>query len=153
MSPFLFLSNSVFRRCCHLTPNHVLSFWPFTERFTIKLQSFSRNLIFSASFWHRGIKNNLLLPHLDWWKQLMENTENQNKTEQAGNGPSRRHIQGSKIAKGLQSIKYSLLKYLHEEKIEKKLFFNFFRSGKSHSAEKCKRGPQKNLINLYLKCQ
>ena len=38
------------------------------------------------------------------------------KEKQAGNGPNRRHIQGSKIAKGLQSIKYSLLKYPHEEK-------------------------------------
>ena len=73
--------------------------------------------------------------------------------KQAGNGPSRRHIQGSKIAKGLQSIKYSLLKYPHEEKIEKNRFSKFFWSGKSHSAEKCKRGPQKSLINLYLKCQ
>ena len=29
--------------------------------------------------------------------------------KQAGNGPSRRHIYGSKIAKGLQSVKYALL--------------------------------------------
>ena len=36
--------------------------------------------------------------------------------EQAGNGPSRRHIKGSKIAKGLRSVKYFLLKYPHEEK-------------------------------------
>ena len=43
--------------------------------------------------------------------------------KQAGNGPSRRHIQSSKIAKGLQpSIKYSLLKYPLEEKIEKNRF-------------------------------
>ena len=48
------------------------------------------------------------------------------KKEQAGNGPSRRHIQGSKIAKGLQSIKYSLLKYPHEEKFLKIVFQNFF---------------------------
>ena len=46
--------------------------------------------------------------------------------KQAGNGPSRRHIQGSKIAKGLQSVKYSLLQYTHEEKIEKNRFFQFF---------------------------
>ena len=47
--------------------------------------------------------------------------------KEAGNGPSRRHIQGSKIAKGLQSIKYSLLKYPQEEKNEKKIVFqNFF---------------------------
>ena len=42
--------------------------------------------------------------------------------------PSRRHIQGSKIAKGL----YSLLRYPREEKLEKtselfsKFFFDFF---------------------------
>ena len=41
--------------------------------------------------------------------------------KQAGNGPSRRHIQGSKIAKGLQSVKFSLLHYPHEEKIGKKI--------------------------------
>ena len=29
------------------------------------------------------------------------------KVEQAGTGPSRRHIQGSKIAKRLPSVKYS----------------------------------------------
>ena len=43
----------------------------------------------------------------------------------AGNDTSRCHIQGSKIAKGLQSIKYSLLKYPHEEKIGKKSFQSF----------------------------
>ena len=31
--------------------------------------------------------------------------------KQAGTGPSRRHIQGSKIAKRLPSVKYSLLQY------------------------------------------
>ena len=51
------------------------------------------------------------------------------KWKQAGTGPSRRHIQGSKIAKGLQCVKYSLLQYPREEKIEKefRIFFsNFF---------------------------
>ena len=33
-------------------------------------------------------------------------TDSSFKTQQAGNGPSRRHIQGSKIAKGLQISKY-----------------------------------------------
>ena len=53
----------------------------------------------------------------------------------------------SKIAKGLQSVKYSLLQYPCEEKIETKFrfflkfSFDFFVSGKSHSAENCKRGP------------
>ena len=45
--------------------------------------------------------------------------------KQAGNGPSRRHIQGSKIAKVPQSVKYSLLQYPHEETIEK-IFFQLF---------------------------
>ena len=67
-----------------------------------------------------------------------------NMNEQAGNDPSRRHIYGSKIAKGLQSVKYSLLQYPHEEKMKKiEILKNFFLvPGKSHSAEKCKRGPQ-----------
>ena len=65
--------------------------------------------------------------------------------KQAANGPSRRHIQGSKIAKGLQSVKYSLLQYPREEKKFKKIeiFVHFFWSDKSHSAEKCKMRPQK----------
>ena len=46
--------------------------------------------------------------------------------KQAGNGPSRRHIQGSNIAKGLQGVKYSLLQDPLEEKIEKKS--DFFKS-------------------------
>ena len=37
-------------------------------------------------------------------------------TQQAGNGQSRRHIQNSEIAKGLQCVKYSVLQYPHEEK-------------------------------------
>ena len=41
-----------------------------------------------------------------------------NHEKQTGNGPSWRHIQGSKIAKGLQSVKYSLLQY--------PIFFEFF---------------------------
>ena len=63
-----------------------------------------------------------------------------------------------KIAKGLQSAKYSLLQYPHEEKVGKIPFFRsffhfFFVSDKSHSAEKCRKGHQKSLINLDLKCQ
>ena len=41
-------------------------------------------------------------------------------TEQAGTGPSRRHIQGSKIAKRLPSVKYSLLQYSKIENFTKK---------------------------------
>ena len=44
-----------------------------------------------------------------------------NITEQAGTGPSRRHIQGSKIAKRLPSVKYSFTV------VETRKFFeNFF---------------------------
>ena len=42
--------------------------------------------------------------------------------EQAGTGPSRRHIQGSKIAKRLPSVKYSLLQYSKIENFSKKKF-------------------------------
>ena len=43
------------------------------------------------------------------------------KNKQAGTGPSRRHIQGSKIAKRLPSVKYSLLQYSKIETFSKKL--------------------------------
>ena len=42
--------------------------------------------------------------------------------KQAGTGPSRRHIQGSKIAKRLPSVKYSLLQYSKIENFSKKIF-------------------------------
>ena len=41
-------------------------------------------------------------------------------SEQAGTGPSRRHIQGSKIAKRLPSVKYSFLQYSKIENFSKK---------------------------------
>ena len=41
--------------------------------------------------------------------------------KQAGTGPSRRHIQGSKIAKRLPSVKYLLLQYSKIENFSKKL--------------------------------
>ena len=81
----------------------------------------------------------------------------QQKTKQAGTGPSRRHIQGSKIAKRLPSVKYSFtvvetrkffeiffLKKLHTKKMDR-----VARRGSlprapgaltSHNAEKLKRG-------------
>ena len=46
---------------------------------------------------------------------------NENK-QQAGTGPNRRHIQGSKIAKRLPSVKYSLLQYSKIENFTKKIF-------------------------------
>ena len=42
--------------------------------------------------------------------------------KQVGTGPSRRHIQGSKIAKRLPSVKYSLLQYSKIENFTKKEF-------------------------------
>ena len=42
--------------------------------------------------------------------------------EQAGTGPSRRHIQGSKKAKRLPSVKYSLLQYSNRNFLKKKIF-------------------------------
>ena len=60
-----------------------------------------------------------------------------NKEEQAGTGPSRRHIQGSKIVKGLPRVN------LQYSKIEKAKKWNewqkkgkfLFSEKKSHSAE------------------
>ena len=50
-------------------------------------------------------------------------TKNDNyEGEQAGTGPSRRHIQGSKIAKRLPSVKYSLLQYSKIQNFSKKNF-------------------------------
>ena len=43
--------------------------------------------------------------------------------KQAGTGPSRRHIQGSKMAKRLPSVKYSLLQYSKIEKFSSKKIF------------------------------
>ena len=81
----------------------------------------------------------------------------QSRFKQAGTGPSRRHIQGSKIAKRLPSVKYSFtvvenrkffekffLKKLHTKKMDR-----VARRGplarapgalKSHNAEKLKGG-------------
>ena len=64
------------------------------------------------------------------------------KKKQAGTGPSRRHIQGSKIAKRLPSVKYSftvLENRIFLKKILKKLHTQ--KNGptgalKSHNAEK-----------------
>ena len=81
------------------------------------------------------------------------------KVKQAGTGPSRRHIQGSKIAKRLPSVKYSLLQYSKIENFsKKKLRKNYILKKmdrvahrgplarapgalKSHNAEKLKGGP------------
>ena len=43
-------------------------------------------------------------------------------SKQAGTSPSRRHIQGSKIAKRLPSVKYSLLQYSKIKNFSKEIF-------------------------------
>ena len=90
-------------------------------------------------------------------KQLSHEISIQYIEKQAGTGPSRRHIQGSKIAKRLPSVKYSFtvvetrkffenffLKKLHTKKMDR-----VARRGSlprapgaltSHNAEKLKRG-------------
>ena len=70
------------------------------------------------------------------------------KKQQAGNGPSRRHIQGSNIAKGLQSVKNSLLQYPHEEKVFKnpKFFSKFFWSPGSRIVPKNVKGDLKKAL-------
>ena len=50
-----------------------------------------------------------------------------NKSRQAGTGPSRRHIQGSKIAKRLPSVKYSFTV------VENRKFFEIFFLKKLHT--------------------
>ena len=62
----------------------------------------------------------------DWKNQDLPNKtllvlKTTEKIEQAGTGPSRRHIQGSKIEKRLPSVKYSLLQYSEIKKFPKKL--------------------------------
>ena len=79
--------------------------------------------------------------------------------QQAGTGPSRRHIQGSKIAKRFPSLKYSLLQYSEIGNFSTKNFFEKLHTQKmdrvarrgplarapgalkSHNAEKLKGGP------------
>ena len=55
---------------------------------------------------------------------------------------------GSKIAKGLQIVKYSLLQYPHGEKFSDIFFSNFLSPGKSHSAEKCNKGGLWGFLNI-----
>ena len=58
--------------------------------------------------------------------------------EQAGTGPSRRHIQGSKIAKRLPSVKYSFTE------VENQKFFEIFFLKKLHTK---KIGPSGALTS------
>ena len=75
--------------------------------------------------------------------------------KQAGTGPSRRHIQGSKIAKRLPSVKYSFtvleirnfLKNFFFEKITYSKKWTEWRV-KSHNAETLKGGPLR-FFNIH----
>ena len=79
--------------------------------------------------------------------------------KQAGTGPSRRHIQGSIIAKRLPSVKYSLLQYSKIKNFSKKCqkMDRVARRGplarapdalESHNAEKLKGDPLR-FFNIH----
>ena len=59
--------------------------------------------------------------------------------QQAGTGPSRRHIPGSKIAKSLPNVKYSLLQYSKIECFTKKKFLKKLHTQKMDQV--ARRGP------------
>ena len=74
---------------------------------------------------------------------------------QAGTGPSRRHIQGSKIAKRLPSVKYSLLQYSKIETFSKKIFRKITyskkwteRRAKISQCRKTERGDPLRFFNI-----
>ena len=82
--------------------------------------------------------------------------------KKAGTGPNRPHIQGSKIAKRLPSVKYSFLQYSKIENFSKKLHTQKMdrvaRRGllarapgalKSHNAEKTERGDPLGFFNIH----
>ena len=86
--------------------------------------------------------------------------------KQAGTGPSRRHIQGSKIAKKLPSVKYSFtvlenqnfLKKNFSKKLHTQKMDRVARRGslarapgalKSHNAEKLKEGDPLRFFNIH----
>ena len=73
--------------------------------------------------------------------------------KQAGNGPSRRHIEDSKIAKGLRSVKYSFVQYAREEQIENSDFFKkkfeFFWSPVSRIVPKNVKGGLWDFLNIH----
>ena len=80
--------------------------------------------------------------------------------KQAGTGPSRRHIQGSKIAKRLPSVKYSLLQYSKIENFWKKNFrknyilkkWTEWRAGARAKVSQCRkteRGDPLRFFNIH----
>ena len=73
--------------------------------------------------------------------------------KQAGTGPSRRHTQGSKIAKRHPSVKYSFLQYSKIENFSKKNKLK--KNGpsgalKSHNAKKLKGGTLRGFSTSIL---
>ena len=72
------------------------------------------------------------------------------KTNKPGTAQVGAISKAQKRAKGLQSVKYSLLQNPNEEKSCQNFFSNFFEvSCKSHSAEKCKRGAFRDFSNIH----
>ena len=80
--------------------------------------------------------------------------------KQAGTGPSRRHIQGSKITKRLPSVKYSLLQYSKIENFWKKNFrknyilkkWTEWRAGARAKVSQCRkteRGDPLRFFNIH----
>ena len=74
--------------------------------------------------------------------------------KQAGTGPSRRHIQGSKIAKRLPSFKYSLLQYSKIEHFSKKKSKKLptQKNGPSAKVSQCRkteRGDPLRFFNIH----
>ena len=61
--------------------------------------------------------------------------------KQAGNGPNRRHIQGSKIAKGLQNFQVL---------VNWENFYEFFFEKKSHNDKKTEKGDP--LVSSGIAC-
>ena len=75
---------------------------------------------------------------------------------QAGTGPSRRHIQGSKIAKRLPSVKYSLLQYSKikiflKKKFSKKLHTQ--KNGPSGAPELASASPWRAKVSQRRKTE
>ena len=76
--------------------------------------------------------------------------------QQAPTGPSRRHIQGSKIAKRLPSVKYSLLQYSKIKNFRKKYFEKITNSkkwtelrAKVSQCRKPERGDPLRFSNIH----
>ena len=70
--------------------------------------------------------------------------EDQKKEKASRQRPESAPYLGLKNSKGLQSVKYSLLQYPHEEKNEKKLNFVFF-------FQKCFWSPVSRIVFKYVK--